>query len=174
MQELRRPSARLLVLRRAGSARGVLFGATLAWSEPLNYAPSLRSVAGLLLALALESAYEDTPRLLVRVLRARARPATRARQRLFTDMPSCARRAPARVGEFALNLCGASRRCSSRSSGKEGVGVLVGDVQRATRRPATERSEGALLGARAPACGHMSERRRRRGYPRPTDRREIV
>ena len=29
-----------------------------------NCAPSLRSVAGLLLALALESGYEDTPRLL--------------------------------------------------------------------------------------------------------------
>ena len=47
-----------------GSRQRVLFGATLAWSEPLatlpRYAPSLRSVAGLLLALALESAYEDT------------------------------------------------------------------------------------------------------------------
>jgi len=30
-----------------------------------HYAPSLRSVAGFLLALALESAYEDTPPLLV-------------------------------------------------------------------------------------------------------------
>jgi predicted Kef-type K+ transport protein len=32
-----------------------------------NYAPSLCSVAGLLLALALESAYEDTPRLLLEI-----------------------------------------------------------------------------------------------------------
>ena len=36
-----------------------------------NYSPSLRSVAGLLLALALESAYEDTLRLLYRSSSAR-------------------------------------------------------------------------------------------------------
>jgi len=49
---------------RRSSGEGILFGATLAWSEPPNCAPSLRSVAGLLLALALRSAYEDTLTLL--------------------------------------------------------------------------------------------------------------
>ncbi|HMG12504.1 MAG TPA: hypothetical protein VK571_04995, partial [Gemmatimonadaceae bacterium] len=37
-----------------------------------NYAPSLRSVAGLLLALALRSRYEDTAPLLQRSVTARA------------------------------------------------------------------------------------------------------
>jgi hypothetical protein len=45
-----------------------------------------------------------------------------------------------------------------------GVGVLVGDVQRATRRPATERSEGAYLGA-PPERASSPQR-----IPAPTDR----
>ena len=46
------------------SGEGILSAATLAWSEPPNCAPSLRSVAGLLLALALQSGYEDALALL--------------------------------------------------------------------------------------------------------------
>jgi hypothetical protein len=48
-----------------------------------------------------------------------------------------------------------------------GEGVLVGDVQRATKRPATERSEEAQLGA--PPERASSPKR----IPSPTDRATI-
>src|SRR6266404_4016348 len=47
--------------RFAGTSEGILFGRYARLVGAPNCAPSLRSVAGLLLALALESAYEDTP-----------------------------------------------------------------------------------------------------------------
>jgi hypothetical protein len=57
------------------------------------------------------------------------------------------------------------RAAASTDLGPEGgAGVLVGDVQRATRRPATERSEGAYLGA--PPERASSPKR----IPAPTDR----
>jgi len=132
-----------------------------------NCAPSLRSVAGLLLALALESAYEDTLASLDGSLTARAaqsrarklsasnggrlgpprRPATRHRSRAVRpDRREC-RRLSERDPSKPSRRRRAKRARPFMSHEKEGVGVLVGDVQRATRRPATERSEGALLGA---------------------------
>jgi hypothetical protein len=44
----------------AGTSEGALFGGYARLVGAPNSAPSLRSVAGLLLALALQSAYEDT------------------------------------------------------------------------------------------------------------------
>src|SRR6266404_5917162 len=46
--------------RFAGTSEGILFGRYARLVGAPNCAPSLRSVAGLLLALALQSAYEDT------------------------------------------------------------------------------------------------------------------
>jgi len=63
---------------------GVLFGATLAalpasgHPKPPHYAPSLRSVAGLLLALALQSACEDTLTSLTQVRNSTRGPAAHA------------------------------------------------------------------------------------------------
>jgi len=67
-----------------------------------NYAPSLRSVAGLLLALALESACEDTLTSLHRSVTARAFP-PRAHFGLFGDyaVPH-AQVAPSRQGGISL------------------------------------------------------------------------
>ena len=45
----------------AGQSEGIPFGGYTRLVGAPNYAPSLRSVAGLLLALVLESRYEDTP-----------------------------------------------------------------------------------------------------------------
>ena len=100
---LPRSSSSLLLFSSLGPSRGVGEGCPLRryarFVGAPNSAPSLRSVAGLLLALALGSAYEDTPRL------PSSRPVTahrlwsvrvRRRRQLYTGMPSCARRAGAR------------------------------------------------------------------------------
>jgi hypothetical protein len=99
-----RRAARFLI-HRARSARGILSGATLAWSEPLTALPrSARSRVSSSRSLckaptrtprASLSGYEGTPATIL----ARA-----FAQQDYTDVPSCARRAPARVRKSARNL----------------------------------------------------------------------
>jgi len=150
------------------SRRGSCFGATLAWSEPLSALPrSARSRVSFTRSLwkapaqdplRLPSLASQQARVGRRIRRARAvspravhadepapRCAVRRRDRVESPRPT----APPPIGD---------------PDWEGGAGVLAGDLRERPRRPATEQSEGAQLGA--PPERPLSPKR----IPAPTDR----
>jgi hypothetical protein len=132
MQELRRKTSYSIALVGAGYPLRRL--ARLHASSPSAHsrlALASGHPAGLLLRE--HAAYEDTPRLPIGFWNS-SRPTGSASA--AATFHAHAELRSARSHALGESPC-------DEFSGKEGVGVLVGDVQRATRRPATERSEGA-------------------------------
>jgi hypothetical protein len=144
----------------AGTSDGILFGRYARLVGAPNYAPSLRSVAGLLLALALQSGLRgphptslENPNAR-RILFAppRSGPSAARHRRVFTG-ESCGRRGihGCRAGPTAAHFTDLDR---------EARGVLGGAPAARARR----------LGARARPNGGRARTLPRRGHPSPTSR----
>jgi hypothetical protein len=140
----------LRIVHRAGSARGIPFAATLAWSEPLT--ALLRSARSRVSSSrSLWKAATGTPHASlsgsVTARASRKMSAYFARRATSNGVLAWVPAVVWLCGHSAPT-CGAKRHVQVETHWKEGEGVLVRPLQTsARRRPATERSEGAQLGA---------------------------